>query len=91
MKDVAKCAGHGCPVRDGCDRFVMPEVDWQRWVEPDARWGYVSKTFKRLILYRTKPPFDRTEDGEQVVFTCGDHVPAAMQPHGGASEEGDAC
>jgi hypothetical protein len=34
MTDTAKCAGVGCPIRDGCDRFVRPAVDGQRWVEP---------------------------------------------------------
>ena len=32
--DTAKCAGVGCPIRDGCDRFVRPAVDGQRWIEP---------------------------------------------------------
>lgn len=32
--DTSKCAGVSCPIRDGCDRFVRPAVDGQRWVTP---------------------------------------------------------
>ena len=35
MRDIAKCMGHGCHLRDGCDRFVRPAVDRQTWVEPE--------------------------------------------------------
>jgi len=74
MRDNAKCAGNGCPVRETCDRFVRPAVDGQEWGEPS-------------VLFR------RTQGlwPSRAEMICLDHVPLPVQPHGGASEEGDAC
>lgn len=75
MRDNAKCAGNGCELRDGCDRFVRPAVDRQEWIEPtwQSVWNFAGiATFMR----------------------CIDMLPIVnepVQPHGGASEEGDQC
>lgn len=75
MRDNAKCAGNGCDLRDGCDRFVRPAVDRQEWLEPTWR-----------------PVFDF---GRCVTFMrCVDMLPIVadpVEPHGGASEEGDGA
>lgn len=71
MRDIAKCVGSGCNLRDGCDRFVRPAVDRQEWVEPT--WVTVTNFAGRR---------------------CVDMLPIRnepVDPHGGASEEGDAC
>lgn len=72
---IAKCAGNGCPIRESCDRFVRPAVDGQAWYVP---------TFRRV-------------DRETAILLCGEwwvcdgFVPATLQPHGGAGEEGDGA
>lgn len=74
MRDNAKCAGAGCSIREGCDRFVRPAVDRQEWVEPDWTMGVVIVDGERFWTAR-----------------CSNHRPLRVQPHGGASEEGDQC
>lgn len=71
MRDVAKCAGHKCTLRDGCDRFVRPATGMQTWVEPE--W------LTAAIIHG------------QRVDVCRNFVPLAVQPHGGAREEGDGA
>jgi len=80
MKDVAKCAGHECPLRDGCDRFVRPAVDGQDWLEPrrsalpSPGWGYPrTASFMSCMDWEPLPKLD------------------AVPAHGGASEEGDGA
>lgn len=76
MRDVAKCAGHKCTLRDGCDRFVRPAVDRQEWLVPtwEADDEGVESPFWSLGKWR-----------------CVDMVTLAVQPHGGAIEEGDGA
>jgi len=52
VTDQAKCAGVGCPIRDGCDRFVRPAVDGQRWIEPVWRivWGFAMRCVDMLPI-----------------------------------------
>lgn len=35
--DTAKCAGNSCPIREQCQRFVVPAVDGQEWLVPTWR------------------------------------------------------
>lgn len=58
--DLAKCAGHKCTLRDGCDRFVRPAADRQTWVEPEWRHAAV--------------PLWLADDVVQMVH-CINHVP----------------
>ena len=80
MRDVAKCAGHGCQIREACDRFVRPAVDGQDWLEPrwcalpSPYWGY-PRTASLMSCMDWRP------------LSKLDAVPA----HGGASEEGDGA
>ena len=37
-RDLAKCEGVGCPIREQCGRFTRPAVDGQQWVQP--RWFF---------------------------------------------------
>ena len=86
--DLSKCAGVGCPIRDGCDRFVRPAVDGQRWIEP--AWcdlpsplrGYPEMLCSKRSCLDWEPV-----DASQV------YIPGKIdvQPHGGAREEGDGA
>lgn len=75
--DTAKCAGNGCPIRESCDRFVRPAVDRQTWMEPKWEWRVEPK--HASYPARWNP------------CQCVDWLPAMVQPHGGAREEGDGA
>lgn len=75
MKDNAKCMGNGCDLRDGCDRFVRPAVDRQEWIEP---------TWQSVWNFAGIATFMRCVDIVPI-------LPDPVEPHGGASEEGDQC
>ena len=75
MTDNAKCAGVDCDLRDGCNRFVRPAVDGQRWLQP--RWADV-------FDFAGIAGFVRCLDMAPI-------LPDPIEPHGGAPEEGDAC
>ena len=75
MKDTDKCTGIGCCLRDKCDRFVRPAVDGQEWMVPT--WV---------------PVWDFGDSDTHM--RCLEMVPIVadpVEPHGGASEEGDQC
>ena len=75
MRDNAKCAGNGCTLRDGCDRFVRPAIDRQEWIEPtwQSVWDFAGiATFMRCV---------------DIVPI----LPEPVDPHGGAREEGDGA
>jgi hypothetical protein len=78
MKREAKCAGNGCPIRETCDRFVRPAVDRQTWLEPT--WQKVMPSWGGV--------FGAKWGG---FYACMDRVEIAVQPHGGAVEEGDGA
>lgn len=80
MKDNAKCAGNGCPVRETCDRFVRPAVDGQSWLEP--RWRSLPSS---LLAYPHSASLTSCMDWEPA------RVIGTVQPHGGASEEIDGA
>lgn len=71
--DIAKCTGIHCPMRDRCDRFVRPAVDGDSWYVPSFR--RVDRETAIML------------GGEW--WVCDGFVPARVQPHGGAVEEGD--
>lgn len=73
--DTAKCSGTGCPIRERCHRFVVPDSDRQSWYVPSFR--RVDRE-TAIVL-----------DGEW--WVCDGFVPAKVQPHGGAGEEGDGA
>lgn len=75
MRDFAKCAGNGCTLRDGCDRFVRPAVDRQEWLEP---------TWQSVWDFGGFATFMRCVDMLPI-------LPEPVEPHGGAHEEGDGA
>jgi hypothetical protein len=73
--DIAKCAGNSCPIREQCQRFVAPAAERQAWFVPS--WKRVDRETAIAL------------GGEW--WVCDGFVPARVQPHGGAGEEGDGA
>ena len=74
-RDLAKCEGVGCGIRQLCRRFTRPAMDGQQWVQPQFTVQEVWKADRGLLAGAV----------------CLDHQPIQVEPHGGAPEEGDQC
>jgi len=47
MRDITKCGGEGCGMRNECDRFTSPVGEWQVWF---ARSPHDGKTCMWIVL-----------------------------------------